>query len=248
MTSDDLTEQGQQLQHQTEMLMRRLPIARTALQTIAKGEWAPEVLKTAREALDTLDTLDGLDALKIFYRKTGTGNQQLQYQHSLAERKMAIGRIALETIANGETDPAVRQLARETLDGLNVLPDGERVMGSFIGVRQDQPIPEVDPADLRRFHEHSTERSREAGPGVAIGLEALGLRISVTDAGPLCVRNWLLGIMLMQGLLPDWQQGTELDGSVYRVAAKIPVNGVQFDPDAFVARLRAERGAYYKIE
>jgi hypothetical protein len=112
----------------------------------------------------------------------------------------------------------------------------------FVGVQQDQPIPEVDPIDLKRFHENVIERSREAGPGVAIGLSALGLTISGTDAGPLCVRNWLLGIMLMQGLLPDWQQGTELDGSVYRVAANIPVNGVQFDPEAFVTRLRAERG------
>jgi len=42
--------------------------------------------------------------------------------------------------------------------------------------------------------------------------------------------------------LPDWQQGTELDDSVYRVAANIPVNGVQFDPEAFVTRLRAETG------
>ncbi len=242
MTNDDLTEQGLQLQHQTERLRRRLPIARTALETIAKGEWAPEVLKTAREALDTLDTLGGLDALKILYRKTSAGNQQLQYEHSLAERKMAIARTALETIANGETDPGVCKLAGETLDGFNDLSDGEKVMGFFVGVQQDQPIPEVDPADLRRFHENSTERSREAGPGVAIGLGALGLRISVTDAGPLCVRNWLLGIMLMQGLLVDWQQGTELDGSVYRVAANIPVNGVQFDPEAFVTRLRAERG------
>jgi hypothetical protein len=112
----------------------------------------------------------------------------------------------------------------------------------FVGVQQDQPIPEVDPTDLKRFHENVIERSREAGPGVAIGLSALGLTISGTDAGPLCVRNWVLGIMLMQGLLPDWQQGTELDGSVYRVAANIPVNGVQFDPEAFVTRLRAERG------
>jgi hypothetical protein len=60
---------------------------------------------------------------------------------------------------------------------------------------------------------------------------------------PLCVRNWVIGIALMQGLLVDWQQGTELDGSVYRVAANIPVNGIQFDPEAFVTRLRAERGA-----
>jgi len=244
MTSDDLTEQGLQLQHQTEMLTRRLPIARTALETIAKGEWAPEVLKTAREALNTLDTRDGLDAVKVFYRKTSGGNQQLQHEHGIAERKMALARTALETIAKLETDPGVRELARETLDGFNGLSDGERFKGFFVGIQQDQPIPEVDPTDLKRFHENVIERPREAGPGVAIGLGALGLRISATEAGPLCVRNWLLGIMLMQGLLPDWQQGTELDGSVYRVAAKIPVNGVQFDPDAFVARLRAERGAY----
>jgi len=48
--------------------------------------------------------------------------------------------------------------------------------------------------------------------------------------------------MSMQGLLADWQQGAELDGSVYRVTATISVNGVQFDPEAFVTRLRAERG------
>jgi hypothetical protein len=238
-----MTSDGQQLQHQTEMLTRRLPIARTALENIAKGQWTPEVLKTAREALNTLDTLEGLDALKILYRKTSAGNQQLQYEHSLAERKMAIVRTALETIANAENDPGVRELARETLDGFSVLSDGEKFMGFFVGVQQDQPIPEVDPNDLKRFHENTTERSREAGPGVAIGLGALGLTISGTDAGPLCVRNWVLGIALMQGLLVDWQQGTELDGSVYRVAANIPVNGVQFDPDAFVTRLRAEKGA-----
>ena len=71
----------------------------------------------------------------------------------------------------------------------------------FVGVQQDQPIPEVDPTDLKRFHENMIERSSEAGPGAAIGLSALGLGQSISgeDAGPLCVRNWLLGIMLMQG-------------------------------------------------
>lgn len=34
----------------------------------------------------------------------------------------------------------------------------------------------------------------------------------------------MLGIAITQGLLADWQQGTELDGSVYRVAANIPVS------------------------
>jgi hypothetical protein len=158
---------------------------------------------------------------------------------------MAIARTALETIANGETESAVRKLARETLDGFDVLSDGEKVMGFFAGVQQDQPIPEVDPTALRQFHEKIIEQSREAGNRAAIGPSALGLGqgISGADAGPLCVRNWVLGIALMQGLLVDWQQGTELDGSVYRVAANIPVNGIQFDPEAFITRLRAERGA-----
>ena len=115
----------------------------------------------------------------------------------------------------------------------------------FVGVQQDQPIPEVDPTALRQFHEKIIEQSREAGPGAAIGLSALGLGQSISgeDAGPLCVRNWVLGIALMEGLLGDGKQGTELDGSVYRVAANIPVNGIQFDPEAFVTRLRAERCA-----
>ena len=128
-----------------------------------------------------------------------------------------------------------------TIDELN---QQSRLLNEFfVGVKQDQPIPEVDPTALRQFHEKIIEQSREAGPGTAIGLSALGLRISATDAGPLCVRNWVIGIALMQGLLVDWQQGTELDGSVFRVAATIPVNGVQFDPEAFATRLRAERSA-----
>jgi len=128
-----------------------------------------------------------------------------------------------------------------TIDELN---QQSRLLNEFFaGVRQDQPIPEVDPTALRQFHEKIIEQSRAAGEGAAIAFSALGLgqSISGADAGPLCVRNWVIGIALMQGLLPDWQLGTALDGSVYRVAATIPVNGVQFDPEAFVTRLRAER-------
>ena len=237
MENDDLTEQ--QLQHQTEMLTRRLPIARAALEKIAKGQWAPEILKIARDALNTLETLNALDALKVFYRKMSAQ----EYEHSVAERKTAIASTALETIANAETDPGVRKLARETLEEFSVLSDGEKFKGFFLGVQQDEPIPEVDATELKRFHENMSERCREAGPGVAIGLVALAPSTSGADTGPLCVRNWLLGIMSMQGLLADWQQGTELDGSVYRVAATIPVNNEQFDPEAFVTRLRAERSA-----
>jgi hypothetical protein len=130
-----------------------------------------------------------------------------------------------------------------TIDELN---QQSRLLNEFfVGVQQDQPIPEADPAALKQFHEKIIEQSRAAGKGAAIALSALGLGrdISGADAGPLCVRNWVIGIALTQGLLVDWQQGTELDGSVYQVAANIPVNGIQFDPEAFVTRLRAERGA-----
>jgi hypothetical protein len=130
-----------------------------------------------------------------------------------------------------------------TIDELN---QQSRLLNEFfVGVQQDQPIPEVDPTALRQFHEKIIEQSREAGNGAAIAISALGFGqdISGEDAGPLCVRNWVLGIALTLGLLGDGQQGPELDGSVYRVAANIPVNGIQFDPEAFVTRLRAERGA-----
>jgi prefoldin subunit 5 len=48
-----LNENGQQLQHQAEMLTRRLPVARTALETIAKGDIGPAVLQFDPEAFVT---------------------------------------------------------------------------------------------------------------------------------------------------------------------------------------------------
>jgi hypothetical protein len=147
MTSDELNERlrllnetAPQLEHETERLARRLPIARATLEKIAEGQWAPAALKTARVALDTLETLDGLDILKIFYGKMSVGNLQLRYEHSLAERKMAIARSALETIANEETDSGVREIARETLDGFSVLSDGEQFKGFFLGAQQGDAI------------------------------------------------------------------------------------------------------------
>ncbi len=362
---DLVTEKSQQLQHQAEMLTRRLPIARTALETIANGDSRPEVTQIAREALGALNTLDAPEAIALFagaleaqippvtvvelkrfrelieslaeelirpadgdqakgsiathgmqslvekacgpesnarvlsrrngvlemllwegylaplqpcadvpeavlqlfatipfkhrdsnpeaflerlrpegygsqnkpslasldeetrygrllhhYRGMSVGNQQLQYEHSLAERKMAIARTALETIANGEADPGVRKLARETLDGFSVLSDGEKFMGFFIGVQQGDAIASVDPIDLQHFHEEWKNLSTGRGKGAAIGLGAMTTVKAAADAGPLHLRNSLLNFVLMQDLLGDWQQGTELDGSVYRGAER----------------------------
>src|SRR6266567_7236373 len=64
--SDKLSETSQQVQHETEMLTRRLPIARTALETIANGNSRPEVKQIAREALGALNTLDAPEAIALF--------------------------------------------------------------------------------------------------------------------------------------------------------------------------------------
>jgi hypothetical protein len=60
------------------------------------------------------------------------------------------------------------------------------------------------------------------------------------DVGAVWVRSALLGLMVKQGVLADWQHGTQLNDGVYRVAATMPLNGFQFDPIALVRRLREE--------
>jgi hypothetical protein len=49
--------------------------------------------------------------------------------------------------------------------------------------------------------------------------------------------------MVQQGFLAEWQRDKELDEAVYRVAATIPLDGFQLDPNTFVQRLREEIGA-----
>jgi len=47
----------------------------------------------------------------------------------------------------------------------------------------------------------------------------------------------------MGRVLAEWQRGTGLDDSVFKVAATIPLNGLALNSEAFVTRLRAETGA-----
>ena len=67
--------------------------------------------------------------------------------------------------------------------------------------------------------------------------------MSPTEVGPLWLRHAFLGFLANQGLLAEWQRGTELDDSVFKVAATIPLNGLELDAEAFVTRLRAEAEA-----
>jgi hypothetical protein len=391
-----LNKKGQRLQHQTGMLMRRLPNARTALETIANGDHAPEVLKIVREAVNELNThsvtpeelslflgadtptptvdvedlkhyrellvslaeLDlppdsdqwskgliamyglqkvieevcpganapalhlrnghlemflrmgylaplqscmGLDdavlrvvatipfngpklepevfvrrvreegikvaenvdrrqfassggeadrylRLRHHYRLMNESVQQQEYANKVLRHQMAIVKGALEATANGNNDPEVLKLARETLDGFDVSSDPERFMAFFLGADQGAPIPPVDPLDLKHVHEFCEQKNSQHRDASIEGNSAIdaGLMARVcspgADISAVWLRNTLLSLMVRQSVLTDLQRGTELDDAVYRVAATIPMNGIKLDPKALIQRLRLEIG------
>ena len=78
-------------------------------------------------------------------------------------------------------------------------------------------------------------------PGTAISPGVMTPGVSPTEAGPLWLRNVFLSFLENQGVLAEWQRGRELDDAVFRVAATIPLNGLELEAGAFVTRLRAER-------
>ena len=79
----------------------------------------------------------------------------------------------------------------------------------------------------------------------AIGTDVMATECSPgADVGAVWLRSAMLGLMVKQGVLADWQHGTQLDDGVYRVAATMPLSGFQFDPIAFVQRLREEFGSH----
>ena len=74
-----------------------------------------------------------------------------------------------------------------------------------------------------------------------------GLMASVCSAGANVPAVWFrhtrLSLLVQQGVLAEWQHGTDLDDAVYQVAATIPKNGFQLDQEAFIRRLRYEAAA-----
>jgi len=52
------------------------------------------------------------------------------------------------------------------------------------------------------------------------------------------LRHSRLRLLVRQGLLAEWQHGTDLDDAVYWVAATIPMNGIDLDPETFIRVLR----------
>ena len=132
-----------------------------------------------------------------------------------------------------------------TFEDPNALPESEQLHNFMMSVNEGQPVSEVDPAELRRFHERLVEQAPYLKPGTAISMGVMAPGMSPTEAGPLWLRNAFLSFLANQGALTEWQRGTELDDVVFRVAATIPLNGLELDAEAFVARLRTQRDVYF---
>jgi len=105
-------------------------------------------------------------------------------------------------------------------------------------------VPPVSKDDLKSLHDVCVQmRKRYSGKD---GVITLDLMARTCNAGANLAAVWLrhsrLRLLIRQGLLADWQHGTELDDVVYRVAANFPMHGVDFDPKMFIQRLREEKG------
>jgi hypothetical protein len=101
-------------------------------------------------------------------------------------------------------------------------------------------IPPVGEDDLKCLHDACVEMTKHyCGKDGVLSVEAMA-RACSRDANlpAVWLRHTQLRALERQGVLAEWQHGTALDDSVYRVAANIPMNGVRFDAEAFVRELR----------
>jgi len=108
---------------------------------------------------------------------------------------------------------------------------------------QGAAIPSVSERDLKALHELAVQRAkRYCGKDGAISLEIMA-RVCSPDANVPAVwfRHTELRGLYREGLLAEWQHGTELDDMVFRLAASTPMNGTKLDREAFLEQLRAVR-------
>src|SRR5271157_5197006 len=101
-------------------------------------------------------------------------------------------------------------------------------------------VPPVGEDDLKCLHEACLDMTRRyLGKDGVVSLDLMARACSPGANLPaVWLRHTQLRLLVRQGLLAEWQHGTALDDAVYRVAANIPMNGVHFDPETFVRRLR----------
>lgn len=117
---------------------------------------------------------------------------------------------------------------------------------NFKKYAESEPIPPVDPEDLKRRWNMKKPWTREALE-VAWAQEA--------DSSAVSSRHGMIQALTIYKLLTPWQHGEELDDAVFRIAAIFPLRYLEhkrymipgdeyfgFDPNEFVQRLIEETG------
>ena len=111
---------------------------------------------------------------------------------------------------------------------------------AFIKAAEDgAAIPPVTEEDLRRLHEVSADMAkRRVGKD---GMVSVDLMARICSPGANLPAVWLrytqLSLLIRQGILAECQHRADWEDDVYRMAAIIPMNGLQLDQEAFVQRL-----------
>ena len=117
---------------------------------------------------------------------------------------------------------------------------------AFIKAAEEgEPIPPVAEDDLRRLHEVSADMAkRRVGKD---GMVSVDLMARVCGLGANLPAVWLrytqLRLLIRQGVLAEWHRQADWDDAVYRVAAIIPMHGLQLDQEAFVQHLHYKAAA-----
>ena len=126
-------------------------------------------------------------------------------------------------------------MAHEQLDRL----ESFRVF--ITAAEEGAAIPPVAEHDLKCLHELCVERAKHyCGKDGVVSIDSMARACSPDANLPaVWLRHAQLRSLYRQGLLAEWQHGTDLDDAVFRLAATIPMNGIHLDQEAFVRHLRA---------
>jgi hypothetical protein len=104
-------------------------------------------------------------------------------------------------------------------------------------------VPSVSEDDLKRLHELRVEMPRRnSGKDGVVSLNSMARPCPSANLSAVWLRHSQLRLLVRQGLLAEWQHGTDLDAAV-RLAATIPIYGGLVDEEAFIQRLRDEAAA-----
>ncbi len=106
-------------------------------------------------------------------------------------------------------------------------------------VEQGGIVPPVEERDLKSIHELCVERARRyCGKDGVVSLELMSRFCGPGANLPaVWLRHTELRTMYREGLLAEWQHGTELADIVFRVAASIPMKGRDLDQASFLKQL-----------